>query len=114
MAAMGSSPKTLRWWPLPCEGNAGTTRTLSRRCVAPQRRSSTAAATQGQVVLHPVSRGVVSGKSLATPHRPPGPGRRLSDRQVVLREGRHVGWWVEGRAAGGRLFMKTWWPTQSP
>jgi hypothetical protein len=36
----------------------------------------------------------------------------MSGRQVVLRRGRHVGWWVEGRAAGGRLFMKTWWPTQ--
>ena len=36
----------------------------------------------------------------------------MSDRQVVLRRGRHVGWWVEGRAAGGRLLMKTWWPTQ--
>jgi hypothetical protein len=23
-----------------------------------------------------------------------------------------MGWWVEGRSAGGRLFMKTWWPTQ--
>jgi hypothetical protein len=34
------------------------------------------------------------------------------DREVVLRRGRHVGWWVEGRSAGGRLFMKTWWPTQ--
>jgi hypothetical protein len=36
----------------------------------------------------------------------------VSDRQVVLRRGRHVGWWVEGRSASGRLFMKTWWPTQ--
>jgi hypothetical protein len=36
----------------------------------------------------------------------------VSDRQVVLRRGRHVGWWVEGRSAGGRLFMKTWWPSQ--
>jgi hypothetical protein len=36
----------------------------------------------------------------------------MGDRQVVLRRGRRVGWWVEGRSAGGRLFMKTWWPTQ--
>jgi hypothetical protein len=35
----------------------------------------------------------------------------MSDRQVVLRRGR-LGWWVEGRWANGRLFMKTWWPTQ--
>lgn len=39
-------------------------------------------------------------------------GESVSDRQVVLRRGRRVGWWVEGRSAGGRLFMKTWWPTQ--
>jgi hypothetical protein len=36
----------------------------------------------------------------------------MGDRQVVLRRGRHVGWWVEGRSAGGRLFMNTGWPTQ--
>jgi hypothetical protein len=36
----------------------------------------------------------------------------VGDRQVVLRRGRHLGWWVEGRSAGGRLFMKTRWPTQ--
>jgi hypothetical protein len=36
----------------------------------------------------------------------------VSDRQVVIRQGRHVGWWVEGRSASGRLFMKTWWPAQ--
>jgi hypothetical protein len=36
----------------------------------------------------------------------------MSDRQVVVRRGRRLGWWVEGRSAGGRLFMKTWWPTQ--
>jgi hypothetical protein len=36
----------------------------------------------------------------------------MRGRQVVLRRGRHVGWWVEGRWASGRLFMKTWWPTQ--
>ena len=36
----------------------------------------------------------------------------MSDRDVVLRKGRHIGWWVEGRSAGGRLFMKTWWPTE--
>ncbi len=36
----------------------------------------------------------------------------MGDRQVVLRRGRRLGWWVEGRSGGGRLFMKTWWPTQ--
>jgi hypothetical protein len=36
----------------------------------------------------------------------------MADRQVGIRRGRHVGWWVEGRWASGRLFMKTWWPTQ--
>jgi hypothetical protein len=36
----------------------------------------------------------------------------VSERQVVLRRGRRAGWWVEGRSSGGRLFMKTWWPTQ--
>ncbi len=35
----------------------------------------------------------------------------MADRQVVLTHGR-FGWWVEGRSAGGRLFMRTWWPTQ--
>ena len=39
-------------------------------------------------------------------------GEPVSDRQVKLRRGRRVGWWVEGRSAGGRLFMKTWWPTE--
>jgi hypothetical protein len=33
-------------------------------------------------------------------------------RQVVVRRGRRLGWWVEGRSAGGRRFMLTWWPTQ--
>ena len=36
----------------------------------------------------------------------------MSDRQVVIRRGRHFGWWVEGRSARGRLFMLTWWPTE--
>jgi hypothetical protein len=36
----------------------------------------------------------------------------VSDRQVVVRRGSRVGWRVEGRSAGGRLLMKTWWPTQ--
>jgi hypothetical protein len=35
----------------------------------------------------------------------------MSPRDVVIRRGRHVGWWVEGRKANGRLFMLTWWPT---
>ncbi|MFP3713535.1 hypothetical protein [Puerhibacterium sp. TATVAM-FAB25] len=37
----------------------------------------------------------------------------MSDRQVAVHLGRHVGWWVEGRSARGRLFMKTWWPTEA-
>ena len=36
----------------------------------------------------------------------------MGDRRVVLQRGRRVGWWVEGRSASGRLFMKTWWPTE--
>lgn len=36
----------------------------------------------------------------------------MGDRQVALRRGRRVGWWVEGRSASGRLFMKTWWPSR--
>jgi hypothetical protein len=39
-------------------------------------------------------------------------GASMRGRQVILRRGRHVGWWVEGRWASGHLFMKTWWPTQ--
>ena len=36
----------------------------------------------------------------------------MSGRQVVVHRGRHLGWWVEGRKANGRLFMKTWWPAE--
>jgi hypothetical protein len=36
----------------------------------------------------------------------------MSVRRVILRRGRYVGWWVEGREATGRLFMQTWWPTE--
>ena len=36
----------------------------------------------------------------------------MSGRKVVVRPGRRVGWWVEGRWPSGRLFMKTWWPTE--
>ena len=36
----------------------------------------------------------------------------MSKRRVIVRRGRHTGWWVEGRWASGRLFMMTWWPTQ--
>lgn len=43
---------------------------------------------------------------------PVGEGVSLSGRRVVLRRGRRLGWWVEGRKANGRLFMMTWWPTQ--
>jgi hypothetical protein len=34
-------------------------------------------------------------------------------RRVTVHRGRHIGWWVEGRWANGRLFMMTWWPAQS-
>jgi hypothetical protein len=36
----------------------------------------------------------------------------MSTRRVVVRRGRRLGWWAEGRRASGKLFMKTWWPTQ--
>ena len=36
----------------------------------------------------------------------------VSNRQVVVRRGRHIGWWAEGRWSSGRLFMLTWWPTE--
>jgi hypothetical protein len=36
----------------------------------------------------------------------------MAKRQVLVRRGRRAGWWVEGRSAGGRLFMKTWWPSE--
>jgi hypothetical protein len=35
----------------------------------------------------------------------------MKDQHVVIRRGRHVGWWIEGRA--GRGFMVwDWWPTK--
>ena len=36
----------------------------------------------------------------------------MSGRRVVVRRGKRVGWWVEGRRGNGRLFMKTWWPAE--
>jgi hypothetical protein len=36
----------------------------------------------------------------------------MTSRHVTLHRGRHIGWWVEGRRANGRLFMMTWWPAQ--
>jgi hypothetical protein len=36
----------------------------------------------------------------------------MTTRQVVIRRGRHFGWWVEGRKASGTLFMLTWWPVE--
>jgi hypothetical protein len=36
----------------------------------------------------------------------------MAERQVEVRRGRHIGWWVDGRWASGRLFMKSWWPTE--
>ena len=37
----------------------------------------------------------------------------MSPRNVIVRRGRRFGWWVEGRKADGKLFMKTWWPLES-
>jgi hypothetical protein len=36
----------------------------------------------------------------------------MSERRVVVRRGRHWGWWVDGRSARGGRFMLTWWPTR--
>jgi len=36
----------------------------------------------------------------------------MSRRRMVVRPGRHTGFWVEGRFGSGRLFMYHWWPTQ--
>jgi hypothetical protein len=32
--------------------------------------------------------------------------------RMLIRPGRHVGWWLEGRSTPGRRFMWTWWPTK--
>ena len=39
-------------------------------------------------------------------------GATVTERRVLVRRGRHFGWWVEGRKASGGLFIKTWWPTE--
>ena len=36
----------------------------------------------------------------------------MGGRRMKVHPGRHWGWWAEGRYASGRLFMKTWWPTE--
>ena len=36
----------------------------------------------------------------------------VAGRKMTMHPGRHFGWWAEGRFASGRLFMKTWWPTE--
>jgi hypothetical protein len=36
----------------------------------------------------------------------------MTGRRMIVQRGRFTGWWVEGRSASDRLFMKTWWPTQ--
>ena len=36
--------------------------------------------------------------------------RTMAGRKATVRPGRRFGWWVEGRKANGKLFMKTWWP----
>jgi hypothetical protein len=52
-------------WPLPCERSAGLTRTSAPPRVVPYQSRSTAMAARGEALLQLVSRGVVSGKSLA-------------------------------------------------
>lgn len=32
----------------------------------------------------------------------------MTARNVIVRPGHRFGWWVEGRKANGKLFMKTW------
>ena len=34
----------------------------------------------------------------------------MEDQHLVIRHGRHFGWWIEGRSK--RLFMMDWWPTK--
>ncbi len=36
---------------------------------------------------------------------------QMTDRNLIIRRGRHVGWWVQGRAGRGFL-MFDWWPTK--
>ena len=35
----------------------------------------------------------------------------MSDQHLVIRRGRHIGWWIQGRVGRG---LKTfdWWPTK--
>lgn len=37
----------------------------------------------------------------------------MTTRNVIVRPGHRFGWWVEGRKANGKLFMKTWWPSEA-
>jgi hypothetical protein len=37
----------------------------------------------------------------------------VSTRNVIVRRGKHLGWWVEGRKTNGKLFMLTWWPIEA-
>jgi hypothetical protein len=34
----------------------------------------------------------------------------MPEQHLIVRRGRHFGWWIEGRAK--RLFMLDWWPTK--
>jgi hypothetical protein len=36
----------------------------------------------------------------------------VTTRNVIVRRGQRFGWWVEGRKSNGKLFMKTWWPSE--
>ena len=37
----------------------------------------------------------------------------VSERNVVVRPGKHTGWWVVGRKSNTRVFMYVWMPTRS-
>jgi hypothetical protein len=45
------------------------------------------------------------------PAAPTGQNARMTDQRLVIRRGRHVGWWIKGRVGRG---FKTfdWWPTK--
>jgi len=36
----------------------------------------------------------------------------MGERRVVVRRGKHFGWWVDGWKESGGRFMLTWWPTE--
>lgn len=68
-------------WSLRVKGVAVPTRPIPCLRSTPHRRSPQPPATRGQMVLHLVLRGVVSGEPLATPHRV---GHGLGDRALGI------------------------------